>query len=118
MGNHGLALAYVAFLYGSVSGGGAGLAARLLGHKSLAALGEYSFEVFLFQYPVHEICVSIGDITGIFDMKPDGSNTNWEGFMFFFLVLWIVAGLYAEFVEASLVRLVLGVTWPFASERS
>ncbi|CAE8617363.1 unnamed protein product, partial [Polarella glacialis] len=52
---------------------------------------EYSFEVYLFQYPVHEIFVALGDVSGMFSMKVAGNNANYEGFMAFFLGLWLVA---------------------------
>ncbi|CAE8582396.1 unnamed protein product [Polarella glacialis] len=101
--NHSLAIAFAAFLYGSSAGGGSCITAQLLGHEALVALGEYSFEVYLFQYPVHEIFVALGDVSGMFSMKVAGNNANYEGFMAFFLGLWLVSGLYAEFVEAPLI---------------
>eukprot|EP00933_Yihiella_yeosuensis_P028210 TRINITY_DN22027_c1_g4_i1.p1 TRINITY_DN22027_c1_g4~~TRINITY_DN22027_c1_g4_i1.p1 ORF type:complete len:418 (-),score=35.76 TRINITY_DN22027_c1_g4_i1:402-1655(-) len=101
--DRGLSILYSAFLYGS-SGGGRCISATILSHEALEALGEYSFEVYLFQFPMHEIFVALGDITGLFNMKVRGNNANYEGFMAFFLSLWLVSALYAEFVEAPLIR--------------
>lgn len=104
--NHGFALVLALFLYGSAAQGGAGLIARLLSHDALVGFGDYSFEVYLFQYPVHEIFVAAGDLTGAFTMRNASGthNTNSCGFMAFFLALWLSAGLYAEYVESRLVR--------------
>lgn len=103
--NHGLAPLLAAFLYGSAAGG-AGLVARLMRHDALVGLGAYSFEVYLFQHPLHELWVAIGDVSGAYTMRsPDAThNTSSCAFMVFLLSLWLGAGLYAELVEAHLVR--------------
>ncbi|CAE8670298.1 unnamed protein product [Polarella glacialis] len=104
--NHGFGLLFAAFLYGSAAGGGSGLVARLFRHDVLVCLGAYSFEVYLFQYPVHEIFVAVGDVSGAFDMRNAKReyNNNSCGFVVFFFSLWLAAGLYAEFVESHLIR--------------
>eukprot|EP00440_Ansanella_granifera_P016511 gb/GFBE01017939.1/.p1 GENE.gb/GFBE01017939.1/~~gb/GFBE01017939.1/.p1 ORF type:complete len:410 (+),score=38.16 gb/GFBE01017939.1/:1-1230(+) len=53
--DHGLALPIAAFLVGSCSRGQPeGLGAKLLAHRALASLGEMSFEVYIFQRPMHD----------------------------------------------------------------
>ncbi|CAJ1336390.1 unnamed protein product [Effrenium voratum] len=102
--NHGCSLLFAAHMYGSSIAGTGSLTAGFLSFPALVALGEYSFEVYLFQYPVHEIFVAMADITHTFGMKIHGKNANSQGFMTFFLVLWLVSGLYAEHVEKRLIR--------------
>jgi len=108
--NHVFAPCYAAFLYGSAANGGAGCVAGWLQNKSLVILGAYSFEVYLFQWPIHEIWVAIGDITKLFDMRPGGENWNMEGFMIFFLSLWTFAGWYAKSIEAPLIQWLRDIT--------
>merc|ERR1712232_461221 len=97
--DHGLTPLYVLFLFGSSADGGAeGFAARLLRHDSLVSLGQYSFEVYLSQWPVHEAFVALGDITKFSTMR----KPNSEGFFLFFMALWIVAGIYAENIETDI----------------
>jgi peptidoglycan/LPS O-acetylase OafA/YrhL len=97
--DHGLAPFYALFLFGSsVNGGVEGWAARLLRHDSLVSLGQYSFEVYLFQWPVHEAFVALGDITRFSSMR----KPNSEGFFLFFMSLWVIAGVYSENIETPL----------------
>eukprot|EP00933_Yihiella_yeosuensis_P009792 TRINITY_DN115898_c0_g1_i1.p1 TRINITY_DN115898_c0_g1~~TRINITY_DN115898_c0_g1_i1.p1 ORF type:complete len:426 (+),score=21.97 TRINITY_DN115898_c0_g1_i1:70-1347(+) len=87
--DHLMSLPIAGFLIGSSGEGGAptGLCARLLAHKALVSLGEMSFQVYIFQRPVH-------DTFGLaFSMDSP------EVFMVYALFLWIFAGLYARYVE-------------------
>ncbi|CAE7305957.1 CARNS1 [Symbiodinium pilosum] len=52
--DHGLALPIAGFLLGSCMQGTEGLSARLLRHSALVSLGEVSFEVYIFQRPMHD----------------------------------------------------------------
>mmetsp|Transcript_67438 Transcript_67438/g.135383 ORF Transcript_67438/g.135383 Transcript_67438/m.135383 type:complete len:273 (+) Transcript_67438:313-1131(+) len=97
--SHEWALAIAAFLYGSAPAGRGGLFAQLLSHKALVALGAYSFEVYLFQW------VLVAIFHCIFDEWPLSS----EVFMAFLLTLWLVSGLYVEWVAAPMTRVVRGV---------
>lgn len=117
---HGLSPLMALFLYASSYEGGCGMVARLMRHEALVACGEYSFEVYLFQYPLHEVFVAWGDVAGTFDMRNAAHThqTNSCGFMAFFLSLWLVAGLYAEWVESYLIRWLRAVTTPGASTSS
>jgi len=90
--SHEWALAIAIFLYGSAPAGYGGLAARLLGHKALAALGTYSFEVYLFQWT----------LVAIFHAAVGQWPLSSEVFMAFLLTLWLVSGLYVEWVGAPL----------------
>eukprot|EP00927_Polykrikos_kofoidii_P079355 TRINITY_DN76145_c0_g1_i1.p1 TRINITY_DN76145_c0_g1~~TRINITY_DN76145_c0_g1_i1.p1 ORF type:complete len:403 (+),score=36.57 TRINITY_DN76145_c0_g1_i1:70-1278(+) len=92
--NHGLVPFLAWFLYLSVDGGGSGCMARLASHRAIVKLGGYSFMVFLFQSPVHIV----------FALLEPRLSDSCEGFMAFFITLWFVAGVYAEQVEAPIVR--------------
>ncbi|CAJ1357652.1 unnamed protein product [Effrenium voratum] len=100
---HALAPLFAAFL--GAASGRAGLAARLLRSEALVALGAFSFEVYLFQYPIHELFVAAGDISGTFSMRNTAGeyNNNSCGFVIFGFWLWLSSGLYCEFVESRLV---------------
>ena len=80
---HALALPIALFMYGSRKGG---LGAYFLSHKALVSLGKYSFEVYLFQWPLLAI---FRQLCQQWPLAPDT-------FMAFLLLLWLVAGLYVE----------------------
>ena len=82
---HACALAVGAFMYGSRKGG---LCAWFLSHRALVSLGKYSFEVYLFQWPLLAI---FRQLCHQWPLEPDT-------FMAFLLLLWLVAGLYVELV--------------------
>lgn len=60
----------------------------------MAGLGEYSFEVYLFQELVFRYL----------DLLQPRLRTSVEGFMVLFVVVWMLAGLYSEFVEVHIIR--------------
>lgn len=92
---HGFALALAAFMFGSSGrGGNGGLIARLLSHEALVVLGAYSFEVYLFQWPL----VSVFHY--FFQQWPLPS----DAFIAYLLLLWILAGFYVEFLAPPMVR--------------
>mmetsp|Transcript_104611 Transcript_104611/g.223594 ORF Transcript_104611/g.223594 Transcript_104611/m.223594 type:complete len:400 (+) Transcript_104611:99-1298(+) len=97
--NHGLAPLYAAFLYGSAARGGMGIAARLLRHDALVGLGALSFEVYLFQWPLHEGVQFLGEKTGLYNMHEGYRIMNPSAFMAFVFLLWLAAGLYSEFIQ-------------------
>eukprot|EP00448_Togula_jolla_P015637 CAMPEP_0170583628 /NCGR_PEP_ID=MMETSP0224-20130122/8239_1 /TAXON_ID=285029 /ORGANISM="Togula jolla, Strain CCCM 725" /LENGTH=356 /DNA_ID=CAMNT_0010906973 /DNA_START=145 /DNA_END=1212 /DNA_ORIENTATION=- len=99
--DHGVSIFLAMFLYGAAAGNGAGHFAKLTSHQALRGLGAYSFEVYLFQYPVNRLYMIWGRET---------AHQSAEVFMAFFLNLWLVAGLYAEFIEAPLVRWLRAIT--------
>eukprot|EP00927_Polykrikos_kofoidii_P084738 TRINITY_DN9020_c0_g1_i2.p1 TRINITY_DN9020_c0_g1~~TRINITY_DN9020_c0_g1_i2.p1 ORF type:complete len:442 (-),score=32.81 TRINITY_DN9020_c0_g1_i2:75-1400(-) len=102
---HAFGLLYSCFLFGSAAGGGSGLAARLLRHPSLVSLGAMSFEVYLFQHPYHEMLVGLGKVTGLWSMQNESHrNDDPESFVFYFLSLWVLSGIYLAYVEGPLVR--------------
>ena len=68
------------------------LVAQLLRQPALVGLGTYSFQVFLFQWPVHTA------VTAAY-----GTTEAAEVFVAFCLCLWISAGLFAEFAEQPFV---------------
>ncbi|CAE8615341.1 unnamed protein product [Polarella glacialis] len=94
--DHGLALAIAGFLLGSCTEQEdckpVGLGAKLLGHPALASLGEMSFEVYIFQRPMHDI----------FALFFDADSP--EVFMVYVLTLWVFAGLYVKYVQAPVDR--------------
>ena len=79
--NHGGSLAIAVFICSP-----RGVFARLLSHPALVALGKYSFEVYLFQWPLQAI---------LRQWQRWPAN---ETFMAFLLLLWLLAGLYVEFL--------------------
>jgi len=104
--NHGLVPAFVCFLVGTsvacsatptstpIAAGGSSFVARALEHDILTSLGACSFEVFLFQWPIHAI------VTGAL-----GNGGSAEVFVCMCLVLWGSAAAYVAYVEAPLVKL-------------
>jgi len=90
--DHGLSLAIAGFLFGSCSRADQprGLGAKLLAHTALAALGEMSFEVYIFQRPMHDTFLLLFGVDSA------------EVFMVFVVVLWIFAACYNHFVQAPL----------------
>lgn len=78
----------VVFLIGS----GEGRVARLLRHKSLTGLAAYCFQVYVFQEPLFRT---------VRYFVPNMSQSA-EGFVFFYLLLWLLSGLYVEFIEEPL----------------
>merc|ERR1711964_794807 len=85
--DHGLVLFIAGFLYSSSTTGRESAAARLLGHRSLVALGACSFEVYIFQRPVHDTFRLVFDVDSA------------EVFMVYILTLWLFAGLYAKYLQ-------------------
>ena len=82
---HACALAVAGFMYASRKGG---LCAWFLSHPALVSLGKYSFEVYLFQWPMLAI---FRQLCHQWPLAPDT-------FIAFLLLLWLVAGLYVEVV--------------------
>lgn len=119
---HALGPLFAAFLAASAAPapGCQSLVVRLLRHEALVALGEFSFEVYLFQYPIHELFVAAGDISGAFSMRnPTGAyNNNSCGFVIFVFWLWLFAGLYCRFIEVHLVNWLRHVTDPKKDENN
>ena len=69
--------------------------ARVLEHDVLLALGACSFEVFLFQWPVHQTVSSLfGD-----------ANASAEVFVLMCLALWATAATYIAHVDQPLAAL-------------
>lgn len=96
--DHALAPAIAAFLYGSATSGGNGIVAHLLVTGPLPALGRYSFEVFLFQQPLFS-AFEVVWIAGLNELIPIG----FVGAAFC-VTLYILSGLYAEFVDIAFAR--------------
>mmetsp|Transcript_80916 Transcript_80916/g.158105 ORF Transcript_80916/g.158105 Transcript_80916/m.158105 type:complete len:491 (+) Transcript_80916:26-1498(+) len=111
--NHGLVPAFVLFLWGGAvqattdnhTATGpfqpqrrrcySSIAVRCLRHPILLALGACSFEVFLFQWPVHFVVTSL---------LGDSGSASSEVFVLFLLVLWSFSAWYIAVVEAPLVK--------------
>uniref|UniRef100_A0A7S4BWC6 Acyltransferase 3 domain-containing protein n=2 Tax=Chrysotila carterae TaxID=13221 RepID=A0A7S4BWC6_CHRCT len=89
--DHGLVLPLSVFLCASACDERA-LCVRLLSHPALVSLGSYSFDVFLFQFPLKQL------FSGLL-------FSSWTGevFLLYLLTLWTIAGVYAETVEARAV---------------
>eukprot|EP00435_Cladocopium_sp_Y103_P026784 s1619_g6.t1 len=88
-------LAAMYFLFSSAGKAGHGLVQAVLSHASLASLGKYTLYVYLFQEPLFR------SIDMLVPLKHSA-----EGFVFFVLLLWLIAGLYAENVEPLLLQMV------------
>jgi len=86
--DHGLAPLFVAFLYGSAVSSRS-CSVRLLRHEALAGLGAISFEVYIFQRPVHDL----------FLVFLHADPASMEAFLAYLLSLWFFAGLYARCVQ-------------------
>ncbi|CAK8998851.1 unnamed protein product [Durusdinium trenchii] len=82
------------FLFSSAGRRGQGVVQAVLSHTSLASLGKYTLYVYLFQEPLFR---SIDLVVPL--------QHSAEGFVFFVLLLWLIAGLYAEHVELWLLQL-------------
>lgn len=92
-----------AFLY--CSPGGGSRVARILAHPALVALGAYAMEVYLLQNLMRNMLFRV--------LRP--AWWVWKGmpwdftpevFMTFFMLLWLAAGLFAEFVAEPARRFV------------
>eukprot|EP00931_Biecheleriopsis_adriatica_P050281 TRINITY_DN29102_c0_g2_i1.p1 TRINITY_DN29102_c0_g2~~TRINITY_DN29102_c0_g2_i1.p1 ORF type:complete len:357 (+),score=81.25 TRINITY_DN29102_c0_g2_i1:47-1117(+) len=81
------------FLTGSAVGSNSGLT-RLLQQKAFVGFGAYTFQVFIFQDPLYRS----------FEYFVPNIRHSAEGFVAFMLLLWLLAGLYAEQVEAPLMK--------------
>ena len=68
---------------------------RLLSHQGLVSLGGYSFQVFLFQEPLVE---TFHYSLGLQIM--DGGCAN---FVVYAVLLWLLSGLYFEYIETPFV---------------
>jgi len=96
--DHGLALLFAGFLYWSADSKEKGKIAQLLSHPALVSFGECSFEVYIFQRPMHDI------FRHLFDAKTG------EVFMVFLFTLWIFANRYMEYVQKPLDKFIRSVT--------
>ncbi|CAK9084922.1 Hypothetical protein (Fragment) [Durusdinium trenchii] len=86
--DHGLAPLLAAFILGSCADRERpGWCARLLAHPALVSLGEMSFEVYIFQRPVHDT----------FELFT--ATDEMDVFLVYLLVLWAFAGVYKSYVE-------------------
>lgn len=70
-----------------------GIVVRVFSHRGLVALGDYAFEVYLFQWPV----------VWLFHLAIGEWPLSAEAFVFFVVSLWAVSALYAENVAPALV---------------
>ena len=66
---------------------------RLLSHKALVSLGVYSFQVFLFQSPLRAVFWLLA-------LDPRSGCAN---FFAYAVVLWILSGVYYEYIETPFV---------------
>ncbi|CAJ1357270.1 unnamed protein product [Effrenium voratum] len=82
-----LALPTALFFLLATAGGG--MVQALLRHKALASLGDATLYVYLFQEPLFESLAA---------WEPKLRHSA-EGFVFFVLLLWLLAGLYAAFAR-------------------
>jgi len=92
---HGIEPAIVLFFIASAVAGRSSMVVRILSHPGLSSLGVYSFEVYLFQVPMHDLWV-----------RCFGSDQMGFAIMFlpFLVSLWLFSGVYAELVEKPMVR--------------
>jgi len=97
--NHALAPAHATWMYASSMYEAGGVVAQFLRCKALVALGKYAFEAYLFQWP---LCYVFKCALGV-------SLLSMEQFMMFFLMLWLLAGIYVEFVAPPLTRRLLQI---------
>ncbi|KAJ8600234.1 hypothetical protein CTAYLR_001968 [Chrysophaeum taylorii] len=102
--DHGLAPVLALFLYASAVDGRratyldvnpTSATARMFAHPALTSLGVCSFQVYLFQWPVHAIFGMIG-----LDTQKNGAAEN---FVAFALTLWLLAALYERYLERPFV---------------
>lgn len=89
--DHCLAPFFGMFLYAAARGNS--LTGRFFSHPALAALGDVSFQVYLFQWPVHASFQLLGLPT----------QDAPENFIAFVLFLWVFAALYEYYLERPFV---------------
>mmetsp|Transcript_35949 Transcript_35949/g.85982 ORF Transcript_35949/g.85982 Transcript_35949/m.85982 type:complete len:130 (+) Transcript_35949:187-576(+) len=111
--NHGLALFLAAFLYGSCAAGGSGHAAALFSLKPTVWLGKYSFEVFLFQWPLYSLLEHLW----LFWLTDYGIQ-KWHVAVVYMLAIFTLSGLYAELVEVPYVKWLKATTQSWVDQRS
>ena len=93
--DHGLAPLFAVFLWAAARDTAASSkASRLFAHPALASIGKCSFEVYLFQWPIHAIFYGVGLPT----------SDHAENFVAFALTLYMLAALYEVHVERPYVR--------------
>lgn len=92
--DHMLAPLHAAFLFFSARAPMPSIAASILAHPALDTLGTCSFEVYLFQWPIH---ASLG-LAGLVTLQPFGEN-----FVAFVLTLWLFAAAYEIYLERPFV---------------
>lgn len=103
--DHVLAPLHAAFLFFSARAPTPSIAASILAHPALDTLGNCSFEVYLFQWPIH---ASFG-LAGLITLRPYGEN-----FVAFALTLWLFAASYEIYLERPFVAF-LRLTGVFCS---
>ena len=93
--DHGLAPLFALFLWAAARDtAAASKASTLFAHPALASIGKCSFEVYLFQWPVHTIFYGLGLPT----------SDHAANFVAFALTLYMLAALYEVHVERPYVR--------------
>ena len=93
--DHGLAPLFAVFLWAAARDTSTkSKASRLFAHPALSSIGKCSFEVYLFQWPVHAIFYGVGLPT----------SDHAENFIAFALALYVLAALYEVHVERPYVR--------------
>jgi peptidoglycan/LPS O-acetylase OafA/YrhL len=83
-------------------------AARLFSHPALCKIGESSFEVYLFQWPLHTLFVGIGLHT---------DQNAGQNFITFVLCLYFIAGLYEATLERPFVKWLRARTEPWLEQQ-
>jgi len=77
--------------------------AAVCSHAALDALSECSFEVYLFQWPLHKIFADVLRLptnwTGGGDAAANSAGGDGENFVAFILALWTTAALYEKHLE-------------------
>ena len=104
---HSATLPIALFLYSSVVSGGKGFSTAFCRWPALVSLGRYALYAYLFQMPYAEFyawAVSGGSHLELQQPNvPPWRAFHTDSFTLYILSLWLLCGLYAEFIETPLV---------------
>ena len=104
---HAATLPFAIYLYLSVATGGLGLTTAFLRTAPLAALGGYALYAYLLQEPWSVIFSSLagaplGHLQNQTPNTPPYRDFMADSFTFYLITLWLLAGLYTEYVETPM----------------
>ena len=104
---HTATLPIALYLYSSVVSGGKGLSTAFCRWPALVSLGRYALYAYLFQMPYAEFYAWAASGGSHFELQqpnvPPWRAFHTDSFTLYVVSLWLLCGLYAEFIESTVV---------------